>query len=181
MSEQNSADPQSPQPGKKRARRKFFGGLALGGLLGALAASSFNVWSQAGPDGGHRGCWGHKRMSAMTPEERAARADFGTEWVLSKVDATQEQKTRIKAIVQDAIKDLSQLREQHVKNRDAFVQALTQPSVDRAQLQQLRQAELQLAESASDRLVNAIADAADVLTPEQRGKLAELANQWRRW
>jgi protein CpxP len=183
MSEQDPKTPEVQLPTKKRGgRRKFFGGLALGGLLGALAASSFNVWSQGGPDGGQgRGCWGHKRMSAMTPEERAARADFGTEWVLGKVDATPEQKTRIKAIVQDALKDLSQVREEHIKNRNAFMAALTQPTVDRATLKQLRQSEMQLAESVSDRFVNAIADAADVLTPEQRGKLAQMANQFRRW
>jgi len=183
MSEQDLKTSEIQLPAKKRGgRRKFFGGLALGGLLGALAASSFNVWSQGGPDGAPgRGCWGHKRTSAMTPEERAARADFGTEWVLGKVDATPEQKTRIKAIVQDAIKDLSQVREEHIKNRNAFTQALTQPSVDRATLKQIRQSEMQLAESASERFVNAIADAADVLTPEQRGKLVEMANQFRRW
>ena len=185
MSEQKPETTElQPPAGKRGGRRKFFSGLAIGGLLGTLAAASFNVWSQAqgGPDGGHsRGCWGHKRMSALTPEQRAERADFATDWVLKRVDATEEQKVRIKAIVQDAIKDLGQVREQHMQNRQAFIDALTQPSVDRASLQQLRKAELQLAESVSDRLVNAIADAADVLTPEQRGKLAEMANQFRRW
>ncbi|HTS52301.1 MAG TPA: Spy/CpxP family protein refolding chaperone [Burkholderiales bacterium] len=184
MSEQESKTREIQPPAKKGGRRKFFGGLALGGLLGALAATSFNVWSQAqgDPEGpGHsRGCWGHKR-SAMTPEERAARADFATQWVLSRVDATEEQKRRVQAIVQDAIKDLSQVREQHMKNRRAFMDALSQPTVDRAALQQLRQSEMQLAESASERFVTAIADAADVLTPEQRGKLVEMANQFRRW
>lgn len=183
MNEQDSKRPEILPPARKGARRKFFGGLALGGLLGALAATSFNVWSQGAQDGGGpgRGCWGHKRMSALTPEERAARADFATQWVLSRVDATPEQKTRIQAIVQDAIKDLSQVREQHMKNRQAFMDALSQPTVDREALKQIRQSEMQLAESASDRFVTAIADAADVLTPEQRGKLVEMANQFRRW
>jgi protein CpxP len=184
MNEQNPKTAEVQPPSRKGGRRKFFGGLALGGLLGALTATSFNVWSQAqgSPDGGHgHGCWGHKRTSAMTPEERTARADFATQWVLSRVDATDEQKKRVQAIVQDAIKDLSEVREQHMKNRQAFMDALSQPTVDRAALQQIRQSEIQLAESASDRFVTAIADAADVLTPEQRGKLVEMANQFRRW
>jgi Spy/CpxP family protein refolding chaperone len=182
MSEQNAKLPEVQPPARKRGRRKFFGGLAIGGLLGALAATSFNVWSQAqgGPDGGGRGCWGHKRMSTMTPEQRAERADFATEWVLSRVNATEEQKTRIRAIVQDAIKDLGQVREQHMKDRQAFMEVLSQPTVDRAALKQIRAAEMQLAETASDRFVTAIADAADVLTPEQRSKLVEMANQFRR-
>jgi Spy/CpxP family protein refolding chaperone len=183
MSEQDPKTPEVQRPGKRRGgRRRFFSGLALGGLLGTLAATSFNVWSQqGGPDGHGHGCWGHKRMGAMTPEERAARADAGTDWVLGRIDATAEQKTRVKAIVQDAIKDLAQVREQHVKNRQAFLDALTQPTVNRDALKQIRQSEMQLAESASDRFVNAIADAADVLTPEQRGKLVEMASQFRRW
>jgi periplasmic protein CpxP/Spy len=184
MSEHNPNTLEIP-PSRKGGRRKFFGGLAIGGLLGALAATSFNVWSQAqgGSEGdGHgRGCWGHKRMSAVTPEQRAARADFATDWVLSRVDASEEQKVRIKAIVQDAVKDLGQVREEHLKNRQAFMEALSQPTVDRAALKQIRASEMQLAESASDRFVTAIADAADVLTPEQRGKLVEMANQFRRW
>ena len=172
----------APSSGRARGRRKFFGGLALGGLLGTLAASSFSVYSQVQGkfEGGH-GCWGHKRMSALTPEQRAERADKATEWVLANVDATEDQKTRIKAIVQDAIKDLSQVREQHVKNRQDFVDALIQPSVDRQALNGIRAAELQLAESASDRLLNAVADAADVLTQQQRTKLAEMASSFRRW
>jgi Spy/CpxP family protein refolding chaperone len=39
---------------------------------------------------------------------------------------------------------------------------------------------LHLADEASSRLVEAIADAAEVLTPEQRAKLAELATRWHR-
>jgi Spy/CpxP family protein refolding chaperone len=174
----------APAHDRRGGRRKFFGGLALGGLLGTLAATSFNLWAnEQGPEGGWHGrgwCRGHGGTGSLTPEERAARADHMTERMLSRLDATPEQKTRIKAIVQDAVKDLGQVREEHLKNRQAFMDALKQPSVDRAALKQVRTAEMQLAESASDRLVNAIADAADVLTPEQRGKLAEMAERFRR-
>jgi periplasmic protein CpxP/Spy len=183
MSQYDSNTDSSTNPsGKRGARRRFFGGLALGGLLGALATSSFSLWANDGPDGGHgRGwCRGHHGASALTPEERAARAQAMTDRMLRKLDATPEQKTRIQAIVQDAIKDLAQVREEHMKNRQAFVDALKQPTVDREALKQIRLAELKLAESASDRLVNAIADAADVLTPSQRGKLAEMAERFRR-
>jgi Spy/CpxP family protein refolding chaperone len=40
--------------------------------------------------------------------------------------------------------------------------------------------ELQLADVASSRLVEAMVDAAEVLTPEQRAKLADLAARWHR-
>ena len=173
---QSNATPSQP-PAKAGGRRKFFSGLAIGGLVGSLLATGITAWSQAQPG---RGCGWHGRHTALTPEQRSARAEFATDWVLSRVEASAEQRARIRTIVQNALNDLSRLREQHVQNREAFMSALTQPTVDRDALNQIRRAELQLAETGSDRLVDAIADAADVLTPQQRAKLVELAQQFRR-
>ncbi len=53
-----------------------------------------------------------------------------------------------------------------------------EPSVDRAALEALRADQLQMAEQASRRFTQALADAADVLTPEQRKQLAERAGRW---
>ena len=47
-------------------------------------------------------------------------------------------------------------------------------------LEDLRRAELQLAESASQRIVTALADVADVLTPEQRAELVKMAERFQR-
>ena len=56
----------------------------------------------------------------------------------------------------------------------------SQPEVDRAKLEELRAAELALAESASGVLVEALADVAEALTPAQRAELLEHASRHRR-
>jgi hypothetical protein len=53
------------------------------------------------------------------------------------------------------------------------MQALEQPTVDRASLEAARAEHLQLADEASKRIVQLFGDVGDVLTPTQRKALAE--------
>ena len=53
------------------------------------------------------------------------------------------------------------------------IEALTQETVDREALETLRQNKLATADRASQRLLTALADAAEVLTPAQRQELVE--------
>jgi protein CpxP len=95
-----------------------------------------------------------------------------------EVDATDTQKQQLAPIVKGAVRDLLPMRE---RMRDARMQAvalLSQPTVDRAALEALRANQLQLAEQASRRVTQALADAADVLTPEQRKALADRIGRW---
>jgi Spy/CpxP family protein refolding chaperone len=56
---------------------------------------------------------------------------------------------------------------------------LTQPSIDRAALEALRAEQLALADAASKRFIQALGDAAEVLTPEQRRNLDERIRELR--
>jgi uncharacterized membrane protein len=78
------------------------------------------------------------------------------------------------------VTDLFQTREQHHANRQAMIDALGQPTIDRQALEDVRLAELQLMETASGRIVSALADAADMLTLEQRTELIAMASQFHR-
>jgi periplasmic protein CpxP/Spy len=169
--ETNSAAAQPPRKGK---RRRFIAGLMAGTALGGLLAGGISAWSHEGPG------WGRCGRHSCSPEAQAERLEFATDWMLKKVDATDEQKQKVKDIVKAAAQELTPLRDQHRKHRDDFLAALTQTNVDRQTLEQLRQAELQLAQDASNRIVQALADVADVLTPEQRTELVKLAEQFRR-
>jgi Spy/CpxP family protein refolding chaperone len=166
----------SQQPANHGKRRRFFVGLLAGTALGGLLATGIAAHSHEGPGWGGRCGWRH----ACSPEAERERLEFATDWVLKKANATEEQRQQIKGIVQAAAGELAPIREQHQQHRDAFLAALTQPSVDRETLEQLRKSELQLAEAASSRIVQALADVADVLTPEQRTQLVKLAEQFRR-
>jgi Spy/CpxP family protein refolding chaperone len=88
-----------------------------------------------------------------------------------EVDATEAQKAQIGPLVKQAVDDLLPLHTQIHAGRAQAEQALTQPTVDRAALEAVRQQHLQVAEQASKRLSQLIGDVGDVLTPVQRQSL----------
>lgn len=167
-------------------KRRTFRHLLTGGVIGALLATGIGIAATAVamPGGGpacHMGFFGGPGMSGrMNPEEMRARMEFGTDWVLNKVDATPSQREQVKLALMSAMKDLQPLAESHRANRDAFSTALAADSIDRARLESLRVAELQLAERASQRVVKAIAEASEALTPDQRRKLLEWMHTFER-
>jgi hypothetical protein len=55
---------------------------------------------------------------------------------------------------------------------------LVQPQIDRVALERLREEGLALAEEASRIAVDGVADLAEVLSPEQRAELLELAHRF---
>lgn len=160
-------------------RRPFLKGILAGGLVGTLIAGGVGAFAQHdGP--GHffkAGC--SHRHAMRDPGVMKERADFMVEWTLSRIDATDEQRAQVKSVVKATIDDLLQLREEHQANRKAMIAALIEPEVDRAELDRIRSAEMALADRASRRIVTALADSADTLTPEQRAQLAEMAQRWR--
>jgi periplasmic protein CpxP/Spy len=166
-----------PENGKRRCSHRrpnhgFLGGFVLGALLGAAVTIGVGAYSHGGPSG-----WGHAGYDT-TAATAIERAEFATDFVLSRVSADDSQRQKAKAIVRDAINELFPLKLEHQASRQAFIDALAQPSVNRAALEQIRQSEMQRANTASTRLVQAIADIADVLTPEQRTQLIELATRF---
>jgi len=95
-----------------------------------------------------------------------------------EIDATPEQQQKLAAIAKDAARDLAPLRGQVAETRQRAIELLSAPEVDRAAIEQLRATKIQHADNASRRLTRALADAAEVLTPEQRKTLAERAARW---
>jgi protein CpxP len=171
MNEQQNGVNDSPNSRKWFRRRTIMGALAAtAGIFGV------SLWSRA-QFGREWRCGGARHR--MDQEAVADRLSHMTDHILSHVDATPEQKAKVAAITQAAVKDLAPQLEKHRAARRRALDLLTQPTIDRGAVEQFRTDEMQLAESVSRRLAQALTDSAEVLTPEQRVALAE---RWKsRW
>jgi len=145
----------------------------LGGL--AIAASpppSLGAWFGRATLAGHRhGSFGDN------PERARKHAEFITEFVLDEVDASPEQTEQLTAIVFGFMQEMQGLKAEHRARRDALLAALAQPEISRAELESLRAEELATLDGVSQKLVDAVVNAAAVLTTEQRARLVELAEE----
>jgi len=139
--------------------------LRVGTVAAALAIGS--VAAQAQPDaGGHRG----------GPEMMAPGGMFGGHMghMLELVNATDAQRSQIEAIFKAARQDLSGQREAGMKLHQQMAALFAAPNIDAAAIEALRAQMSAQHDAASKRLTQATIDAARVLTPEQRAKIAEV-------
>jgi Spy/CpxP family protein refolding chaperone len=114
----------------------------------------------------------------MDAEAMRERMEFGVDRILSKLKATDAQKTQVKAIMETSLNEMLALREQHTLNRDAIVASLTGNVVDRDKLEAARKAEVALAERASLLMSRTAADVAEVLTPDQRRTFLDMMRRF---
>jgi len=119
------------------------------------------------------GCGRYHHHRAKTPEEFRQKFDKVTQRALKKIDATEEQKARIKPIADDLGMALAGFREEHKAIRGRFVKAIEAEKVDPGEVAKIRADLLALADRASAKFTESIVKASEILTPEQRRKLAE--------
>ena len=161
----------NPQTAPTFSRRWTLAAIAAASVAIAGAALAWHGHAHAqGPGHGHHM---HGGWEQMDPEVMGKRIEAMTAFRLAEIDATPEQKSRIAAIMKAAANELSSLRGQGRDLRRKSMQLLAAPTIDRAQLEAVRVQQVQLHETVSRRMLQARADAAEVLTPEQRAKLAE--------
>jgi Spy/CpxP family protein refolding chaperone len=159
--------------------------LVLGlGLAGAFVSQAMSQDHGSGP---WHGGWHHGGFmdGPVDPAAIEAHADRAVRHLAIEIDATPEQQDKLRAIVKAALEDLLPLRDRlragHLEAHDL----LTRPTVDRAALDRFRAQKVALVDTASKRITEAIGDAAEVLTPEQRRKIGELLQRrrghWQGW
>jgi periplasmic protein CpxP/Spy len=140
----------------------FLAGAALIAGVGGLArGEAMSRWHQGMMDGTH------------SAAEVSAHVDHMLKHFYVEVDATDAQQAQIGPLVKQAVNDLMPLHSQLQAAHSHALQALEQPTVDRASLEAARAEHLQLADEASKRIVQLFGDVGDVLTPAQRKALAE--------
>jgi periplasmic protein CpxP/Spy len=153
----------------------------LAGITGNLLSKAFGQgiswhhisWQDGGLFGG------------LSPAQIDDRIDRMTKHMAIELDATAEQQAKLASIAKAAVTDLRPLQEKARAARAQAVTLLTAPTIDRSAIERLRAENIGLAETASKRIAQALEDAADALSPEQRRKVAEWAAfsrpWWARW
>jgi Spy/CpxP family protein refolding chaperone len=169
--------PPPPVSAPDNPRRRFLRRAAIATVVVTVATG---IGLAALAHGHGPGGWHHRGFMGahLDPAKLDEHLDRMLKHLYVEVDATDVQKQQLAPIVKAAARDLLPMRDRIHDARQQAVTLLSQPTVDRAALEALRAGQLQLAEQASRRLTQALADAADVLTPEQRKQLAERAGRW---
>lgn len=130
--------------------------------------------------GGTAAAWAHSRWG--DPAKIATHMEHRLRDTLKDVGATSAQQDQVAEIFKTAAQDLRALKDQHRNGHAELHEILSGPSIDRNRLEILRAEHIRLADEASKRITLAVADAAEILTPEQRAAVAEkMAKKRRHW
>jgi protein CpxP len=160
----------SSEPGNTTPpRRSVFSRMTLVAFVaGAALASGIAAVAASGMGGLHQGMMSGPHSAA----DVSAHVDHVLKHLYVEIDATDAQKAQITPLVQQAVNDLLPMHTQLQAAHTQAIEALTQDTVDRTALEAARVAHLQLADQASKRLTQLLADVDEVLTPAQRSALA---------
>ena len=178
MSETNQA---TGAGGRLLRHRRWFwmGGWAFAGLAALAAMAVPSAWAfrgvASGPHGG-----GHRFGPRMMHDPATAKqhAGMALEWLLRGVSAGDEQKRQARQITDRLIDDLAPSAEKHRQHREGIARELAKPQIDRDAIERLRKEEIALADDASRKVSAAVADLAEVLTPEQRAEILDLVQRF---
>jgi protein CpxP len=174
MTDQHNADrpepspaPHVPAPRTRRGRTLMFATLIVAaGLTGAAVTKAVSNPFGFGP--GWHGMRGH---GPLDPAQIEDRADRMVRHLAVELDANNEQQDKLRGIMRGMLKDVIPAREKAQAARKQARELLTQTSIDRGAMEKLRAEQIALADSVSKRVVQALGDAAEILSPEQRRKL----------
>lgn len=164
------------RPSRARAVKGALFGLVLG-LAAAASVPAVAAGFGHGHHGHHGGMMGGPGGYMADPQH----VDRMVEHMLRDLNASEQQRSQIRQIAQSAATELKAGRDAGRKLHEQMRGLFTQPNVDAAAIESLRQQSIAQMDANSRRMTQAMVDIARVLTPEQRAKLAErMAERQRR-
>jgi len=189
MADQSSTTSSRPNPPPARTCRSRRGPFVIALLAVAVVAGlTGNMLTTAFGQGFAFHAWhdGAFMGGPLTPAQIDDRIDRMTKHMAIELDASADQQAKIASIAKAAVNDLRPLHERAHAARSQAVALLTAPSIDRSAIERLRAEQIGLAETASKRIAQAAADASEVLSPDQRRKVADWVavfdgGPWARW
>lgn len=152
------------------------------GILAVFGIGFFSGKVMACEHGmGHGGPQAFMSGGQMDTERMGKFADKRLERMLDDVKASDAQKEKASAIVKAALEQgaplAGKMRDNHIQMR----KLMAATTLDKAAIEAMRAEQIKLADEASQRMTSTMLAVAEVLTPEQRAKLAERMEKRRGW
>ncbi len=161
-------------------RGRCFGkviGMLLVFGLGFFAGKTFacgHGWHNGGPEAFMSG-------KPMDKERMEQFADKRLQHMLDEVKANDAQKKQASTIVKASLEKGAPLAEKMRDNHLQMRKLMSAPTLDKDAIEALRAEQIKLADEASKHMTQTLLAVAEVLTPEQRTKLAERMEHHHGW
>lgn len=170
------SEPLEPTRRQRRgtSRRGLIAAVVLAAVAGGIGTKA--VSQGFGPGGWHGPGWGGPGMmggGGFDPARAEQHAERMVKHLAIEIDATKEQQDKMIAIARALVKEMAPMRETMLANRQKARDLFTAAQIDRAAIEKLRAEQMGNADAFTRRLVQSLADMADVLTPEQRRTIAD--------
>ncbi len=162
---------QTPASRAHRPRSRWLTVIALGAAFVAGGVTTSGLAMAA------EGMAMHHHMMMGPPGEMHAMAMAHVDKMLDQVAATPDQKARIHDILKTGFAPMAGMRGDMEATHRSLHAILSAPTIDRDALEHLRASHVAGIDVANHGMTKAIADAAEVLTPDQRAKMAAIMSE----
>ena len=170
------AGPETPKTANW-TKRLVIGGIAVVALAGVGVAGAlsqdFGGERMMRFGMGHGGPGMHMQAGPASFRGGMGFGGHGMGRILDEIDATDEQEDKLEDIMDKLHDDVRPIMRGFRDTREDLANLLGAATVDRAAIEKLRAERVAAVDEASRKVTAALAEAAEVLTPEQRAELKE--------
>ncbi len=179
--EENNRNSETPEKKKWLRHCKHGTGKKIMLIALAITVVAIVACSLLAPRNSHAGFGGPGRFGYASHfgEDPASHVKIAVEHILGHADATDEQKKKAEAILSENAEMMKQRYNAFTSLKKETVKLLTATNIDRDALESLRKEKMKAMDETSSNLVRVVAEIAELLTPEQRAKIAD--HHEKRW